>query len=279
MGVAIVLDDMKRAFDHCAADYAQYRPLYPAGVFEALADLTAASADGEPRLAADVGAGTGIFSRQLAACGWRVVAVEPSEAMLAHVASDGAEDPDILRVCATAEATGLAGGSLELLTAAQAFHWFNPPYALAEFARVLRPGGLLALLWNNRDAGRSAFVEAYESLISQYNPAYRREYRQQDWPGKIAACGGFASAEYHRFDQVWSPSADELVGFSRSVSYIRNVLSRVQQPRFEDDLRQLAREHFGDEHCRIPLGTDMWTARFGEDPSSSITRGPRIHSQ
>jgi SAM-dependent methyltransferase len=255
---------MKRAFDHCAADYARYRPAYPAGVFEALAELNAASADGELGLAADVGAGTGIFTRQLAAYGWRVVAVEPGEAMLAQVAdgvSDRADDPDILRVCATAEATGLASESLELLIAAQAFHWFNPPYALAEFARVLRPGGVLALLWNNREATRSAFVEAYELLIARYNPAYRREYRQQDWPGKIAACGSFESAAYHRFDHAWSPSADELVGFSRSVSYIRNVLSGVQQPRFEDELRQLARAHFGDENCRIPLGTDMWTAR------------------
>ena len=117
---------------------------------------------------------------------------------MADGASDGADDADILRVCATAEATGLASGSLDLLTAAQAFHWFNPPYALAEFARVLRPGGVLALLWNNREANRSAFVEAYESLIARYNPAYRREYRRHLKMRSVSAptsCTGFGQGD------------------------------------------------------------------------------------
>ncbi|MHC4065679.1 MAG: class I SAM-dependent methyltransferase [Planctomycetota bacterium] len=252
---------MTGTFDHCAEDYARYRPPYPQGVFSLLAQQ-AGRTDG--RLVADVGAGTGIFSRALAASGWRVVAVEPSPAMLGYVNrtddASGGGGP-IRLVCATAEATGLGGGSVALVTAAQAFHWFNPPYALAEFARILQPGGVLALTWNNRDASRSAFVGEYESLIGRYNPAYEREYRQQDWSAKIASCGAYEPAEYHRFDHVWKVPAEGLVGFSRSVSYIRNVLSREQQPRFEDDLRELMRRHFGDEDCEIPLRTDLWTAR------------------
>lgn len=252
---------MTGTFDHCAEDYARYRPPYPQGIFSLLAQQ-AGRADG--RLVADIGAGTGIFARALAGCGWRVIAVEPSPAMLRHVNKPDERAPagsSIRPVCATAEATALAGGSVALVTAAQAFHWFNPPYALAEFARILRPGGVLALAWNNRDASRSAFVDAYESLIGRYNRTYRREYRQQDWAGKIAECGAFEAAEHHRFDHLWQLPPDGLVGFSRSVSYIRNVLPREQQPRFEDDLRELMRRHFGDEDCEIPLRTDLWTAR------------------
>lgn len=217
------------------------------------------------RLVADVGAGTGIFSRSLAARGWQVIAVEPSAKML-HLVGDASgacstSHGPIALLCAAAEATALGDKSVTLVTAAQAFHWFNPPYALAEFARILLAGGVLALVWNNRDATRSEFVGAFESLVAQYNQSYNREYRQQDWAAKIGACGAFEPAKYHRLDHVWRISADGFIGFSRSVSYIRNVLSREQRPRFEDDLRKLICRHFGDDDCRIPLRTDLWTAR------------------
>ena len=249
----------KKAFEHCATDYARYRPSYPAAVFDVLTDEAGAGAG---RWAADVGAGTGIFSRLLADRGWRVLAVEPTETMLARAANGaGKANISIARVCGTAEVTGVADASVALVTAAQAFHWFNPPYALAEFARILKPGGVLALTWNNRDASRSPFVAAYETLIARYNPAYHREYRRQDWAGKIAQAGAFESARYDRFDHAWRLPAERFVGFSRSVSYIRNVLSREDRPRFEADLRELIREHFGGNDCAVPLRTDLWTAR------------------
>ncbi len=244
---------VKNAFDHCVDDYSRYRPSYPAEALDILAEKMASRAVCR---VADVGAGTGIFARLLAARGWNVVAVEPSFAMLSRVG-----DPAVLTLCAAAEATGLGDRSVDMVTAAQAFHWFNPPFALSEFARVLRPGGVLAMCWNNRDATRSAFVGAYESLIAHYNTRYEREYRVQDWPGKIATVGAFEPAEYHRVEHVWRLSADAFVGFSRSVSYIRNVLPREQMPRFEDDLRALMAEHFGEDDCAVPLRTDLWTAR------------------
>ena len=253
---------VKRAFDHCVEDYARHRPGYPESVFEVLSERAGPPAG---RLAGDVGAGTGIFASALAAQGWRVVAVEPSEAMLRgtkRVADQTSADYGrLFPVCATAEATALAARSVALVTAAQAFHWFNPPYALAEVARILEPGGLLALTWNNRDADRSAFVFAFEGLVARYDPTYRREYRQQDWAAKIASAGAFEPARYDCFDHLWRLSADEFIGFTRSVSYIRNTLSAEQRPLFEDDLRQLIHNHFAGDRCQIPLRTDLWTAR------------------
>jgi SAM-dependent methyltransferase len=264
---------VKRAFDHCAEDYARYRPPYAVGVFELL-DRHATRKLG--RVAADVGAGTGIFARSLAAHGWSVVAIEPSLAMLRQVWLGGSpprpicdlalprypnSEGRIVRLCATAEQTALANASVALVTAAQAFHWFNPPHALAEFARILKPGGWLALTWNNRDATKSAFVEQYEQLIVRYNPAYEREYREQDWPAKIAENGAFEPATHRCFDHLWRLPSESFVGFSRSVSYIRNVLSRAQQPYFESELRELLRRHFAETECHIPLRTDLWTAR------------------
>ena len=256
---------MKRAFDHCVEDYARHRPTYPPGVLDIITGKL-----GAPRCrpALDVGAGTGIFTRQLAGLGWRVLALEPSSPMLQRIRQT--EDPVATRVgitplCGAAEQLPLATASVVLVAAAQAFHWFNPPFALAEFARVLPPGGLLALVWNNRDHQRSAFVRDYEALIGRYNVAYRREYREQDWPAKIEAAGAFLPADYHRVDHLWRIAPEAFVGFSRSVSYIRNVLPRERLPHFESELRALMTHHFGDRDCHIPLRTDLWTARRGPE--------------
>ncbi|NOS99503.1 MAG: class I SAM-dependent methyltransferase [Phycisphaerales bacterium] len=248
------------AFDHCAGDYARHRPDYPSAVFELLNRATDALPS---RRAADLGAGTGIFSRRLAQHGWTVFAVEPSRTLLQHVRPPGHSTHDgcIHLVGGVAEHPPLRDGAAALVTAAQAFHWFNPPYALAEIARILTPGGVLALIWNNRDASRCPFTDAFESLVARYNPSYDREYRQQDWPGKIAASGRFDPAQYERIDHLWPQDADAFVGFTRSASYIRNVLSRDARGRFENDLRALIRQHFGNEPFAIPLRTDIWIAR------------------
>lgn len=251
----------KPAFDHCADDYSQYRPTYPEGALNLIAERAGPPAG---RWAVDVGAGTGIFSRLLAGSGWHVIAVEPSLSMLGQFESvrqpiDG--NPPIQRLSASAEATALRTSSISLVTAAQAFHWFNPPYALAEFARILAPGSLLVLLWNNRDDTQSPFAHAYETLIALYNPAYQHEYRRQDWPKKIAAQGDFHPARQATFAHTWTLTADAFIGFTRSTSYIRNVLSTDQRPRFEDDVRRLIQQHFGDSLCQVPMNTDIWTAQ------------------
>lgn len=249
----------KLEFEHCAADYASYRPTYPGAAFDLIEDL---SKNTDKRVAADVGAGTGIFSLALGRRGWDVLAVEPGEAMLRRLvaqASDADLGSRVQAVCASAEATALADMTVGLVTVAQAFHWFNPPYALAEFARILCPGGTLLLIWNNRNHERSPFVEAFEQLVAKYNPNYQREYRNQDWADKVAKSNRYEPMEYHRIDHVWRLAAEDFVGFTRSVSYIRNILSRGQRPRFEDELRTLLKQSFPGGECTIPLRTDVWT--------------------
>lgn len=163
-------------FSGRAGDYAKYRPSYPAGAIDAvLAGL------GEPSglVAADVGAGTGISARLLAERGVRVIAVEPNRQMReAGQGEDrrgaaGHPKHPIQWSDGTAEATGLAEASVDLVLCAQAFHWFRPEESLREFHRVLRPGGRVALLWNDRDDTDPATAE-YGRLIreaSENHPA------------------------------------------------------------------------------------------------------------
>lgn len=254
----------KPAFEHCAGDYAQHRPTYPDGVLEMVSTLARSLGDKQRPAVVDVGAGTGIFSRLLARQGLGVFSVEPSLAMLRLLVDSPAAGPAEhcpVPLCATAEALPLASQSADAVAAAQAFHWFNPPKALAEFARVLRPRGWLVLLWNNRNASHSPFVEAFEQLVARHNPNYEREFRQQDWSGKIAACRFFEPSQYHRFDHDWVLAADDFVGFTRSASYIRNVLSAGQRRQFESDLRALIAVYFAERRAVVPLRAEVWTAR------------------
>lgn len=126
--------------------YAAARPAYPAELFDALDELLGHRLDGADVV--DVAAGTGISSRQLAQRGARVVAVELSGAMLTRLVADS---PGVRAVQGSGNSLPLADASADLITFAQAWHWMDPRRALPEIRRVLRPGGVLALWWNQTD--------------------------------------------------------------------------------------------------------------------------------
>ena len=114
----------------------------------------------------DLGAGTGRASLAMAELGWRVTAVEPGKPMLDLLRGSASNEGLLVStVQATAEETGLDPASADLVTAAQAFHWFDKDRALREAARILKPSGGLALFWNVRDAERSPFLAEYADLL------------------------------------------------------------------------------------------------------------------
>lgn len=149
-------------FAAAAETYAAGRPDYP----EAVGGwLTGALGLAPGRRVLDLGAGTGKFTARLVATGAEVLAVEPVAEMRARLAADL---PGVTALPGTAEAIPLPDASLDAVTCAQAFHWFATPEALAEMARVLRPGGRLGLVWNLRDqsepwvAALTALMEPHE---------------------------------------------------------------------------------------------------------------------
>jgi SAM-dependent methyltransferase len=163
--------DSKGRFSNRVADYVRYRPGYPRGVLDLLRDecgLTPASA------IADIGSGTGILTKLFLDNGNFVYGIEPNAAMREAGEEFLAAYSKFRSVAATAEATTLPNAGVDLVTAAQAYHWFDPPAARAEFARILRPDGWVAVIWNERKTDSDPFAGQYEQLLRTFGTDYAR---------------------------------------------------------------------------------------------------------
>jgi len=152
-------------------DYVRYRPGYPS---EALKPLIRECSLGPRARVADIGAGTGIWTGRLLDAGCRVVALEPNREMRLAGRRRLGEGDRVSWLAGTAEDTGLADASVDLVTAAQAFHWFDRRRARAELARVLEPGGWMAVIWNERHKQSTPFLVAYERLLVDWAIDYQR---------------------------------------------------------------------------------------------------------
>lgn len=126
-------------------NYVKYRPSYPAEIVPFLAEKAGLASEST---IVDVGSGTGISSALFLDHGYRVVGVEPNGAMRAAAERMLGENPRFTSINATAEATTLPDDSADLIIAGQAFHWFDQARARAEFARILKPNGMVALMWS-----------------------------------------------------------------------------------------------------------------------------------
>ena len=155
------MSDTVSRFSGRQGDYLAGRPSYPAELLEWLGALYAPP---ERSAAADVGSGTGKLTAQLLRAGFRVYGVEPNGDMRRAAEALLAGDPRFTSVDGTDRDTGLADGSVDLVTAAQAFHWFDGPAFARECRRVLRPGGRVFLIWHVR---RSAPVNRELARVFQ----------------------------------------------------------------------------------------------------------------
>ncbi|MCP3756586.1 class I SAM-dependent methyltransferase [Streptomyces sp. TBY4] len=151
-----------RSFDTAAALYAAHRPGYPEALYDAVEELAGRRFAGAR--VADVGAGTGIGTAPMRARGAEVVAVEPGDGMAAEFR---VRNPGIPIVRGDGNRLPLAGARFDLLTFAQSWHWTDPERALPEARRVLRPGGALAIWWNDLD-GSAAWVAEQSARIHAF---------------------------------------------------------------------------------------------------------------
>src|ERR1700734_3116422 len=157
-------------FSDRVENYVRYRPGYPADVIYALKAECALS---RGHVVADLASGTGIWTRMLLENGNRVFGVEPNAEMRNTGEGLLASFPNFTSIAGTAEAATLSDHTVDFVTAAQAAHWFDRPRARDEFVRILKPGGWLVLLWNERLTDSTEFLREYEHLLLTYGTDYK----------------------------------------------------------------------------------------------------------
>ncbi|HZC35417.1 MAG TPA: class I SAM-dependent methyltransferase [Chthoniobacterales bacterium] len=194
--------------------YAKYRPRYP----EALLGLLLNKIP-QPATVADIGSGTGILTNQLLQAGYQVVAVEPNKPMREAAEHRLSRNEAFRSVDGTAENTNLPSLSVDAVTCAQSFHWFDRVKCRMEFDRILTPKGVIALIWNDRvreDPLMTEYDEILSRLVSEYpNCSHRRVS-----PADIEAFFAGGSFQSYTFSNDQFLTREEFLGRVISSSYV-----------------------------------------------------------
>jgi SAM-dependent methyltransferase len=238
-------------FAAAAEAYERGRPGFPT---EAVEHLTGLLGLRPGRTVLDVGCGTGKLTRLLCPTGARIVGIDPVTAMLA-VARDVA--PDARYVLGTAERLPIRDGAADAAVVAQAFHWFDAHPALAALARVLPPGGALALVWNVRDE-TEPWVATLTDLIEPYR-GDTPSHRSQRWLAAFEGAPSWAPPERTSFPYVHRTTPDAVVDRVLSISFIA-ALPEEGRRRVAAGVRDLLPPR---DEVAFPYRTDVWrTARM-----------------
>jgi SAM-dependent methyltransferase len=211
------VSDPTKRFSNRVDDYVRYRPRYPSAVIDLLESSCGLTRDW---VVADVGSGTGIFSEMLLRLGCRVYGVEPNREMREAGERLLAGHPGFVSVDGRAEATTLPGASVDLVTAGQAFHWFDRARSRAEFVRILKPGGWVALVWNKRRKSGTPMNAAYERLLLKYAVDYHSVDHETVTDEMIAAFFHPQEMQQRSFEQPRRLDYRTLEGYMRSASYV-----------------------------------------------------------
>jgi len=209
------MTDSTRRFSDRVEAYQKYRPGYPPALVSTLLEKTGLDAGA---IVADVGSGTGIFTRLLLDHDLHVAAVEPNTNMRLAAEAALSDYHQFTSIEGTGEQTGLEENSIDLVTAAQAFHWFNNTATKTEFQRILKPDGKLALIWNKR-AVSEPFQEAYDGILREYAPEYNQVNHMNLDEDDIAGFFAAGSMELLHFDNSQSLDFSALIGRLQSSSY------------------------------------------------------------
>ena len=247
------MTDSTQRFSDRVEAYVKFRPGYPSALVQTLIQKTGLETGAE---VADVGAGTGIFTQLLLDQGFRVFAIEPNANMRNAAEILLADYSHFTSIDAPAESTGLANNSLDLITAAQAFHWFDNATTKAEFKRILKPGGKLALIWNKRRISHP-FQHAYDAILRDYAPEYGAVNHMNLTERDIAAFFDNGQMEILRFDNSQRLAFPDLLGRLKSSSYCPAENS-PQYPSLVAELAALF-EHFAlDQAVDFQYDTELY---------------------
>jgi SAM-dependent methyltransferase len=205
-------------FSDRVENYAKYRPDYPVAMLAYLVKSVPA-----PARVADIGAGTGILTAQLLGAGYEVYAVEPNRPMAEAAERELQQRPGFHPVHGSAEATTLASGSVDLITCAQSFHWFDQEKTRFEFNRILRADAPVAIIWNERLDEASALQREYEAILQRLAPEYSKVVHRQVTLEQIQAFFGPRSVQLFTFPRFQFLDREAFLGRVLSSSFVPNV--------------------------------------------------------
>ena len=246
------MSDSTIRFSDRVEDYVKYRPHYPEAVVPYLQRSYGLSSLWE---IADVGSGTGISCELFLRNGNRVFGVEPNPEMRKK-AEELLEGESLISIDGTAEATGLQEASVDMIVAGQAFHWFDPVRCRMEFMRILRPGGVVTLIWNERLV-ETAFEKEYETLILQYGSDYKTINHKNISAERIGAFFHPAAVVLATFPNEQLFDYEGLKGRLLSSSYIPKDGPGFR--RMIEDLDRLFTKHRSAGRVRVGYDTTVYS--------------------
>jgi SAM-dependent methyltransferase len=254
--------DPTERFSDRVDNYIRYRPRYPARLLDTLKGELGLD---QSHIVADIGSGTGFLSEMLLKNGNMVYGVEPNREMREAGEKLLRAYPNFQSVDGTAEATTLDDASIDIVTAGQAFHWFDPVAAKNEFRRILAPDGFVAIVWNTRKLESSPFLAEYESLLRRYGTDYDKVSMRHvtasgdDLLERFFAPLGYTRRVFPDHNQYFD--YEGLKGRLLSSSYAPNVSDPRSVPMLAE-LREIFDRHQREGRVTFEYETELYYGRL-----------------
>ena len=251
------MSDTVTRFSNRVANYVKYRPGYPPGVLELFKKEMGLV---ESSILADIGSGTGLSTKPFLENGNTVYGVEPNAAMRAAAEEFLKQFPNFISHDGTAETTNLDADSVDFVIAAQAFHWFDAEKTAEEFQRILRPGGYIALIWNERQLDTTEFLREYEKLLLKHANDYENVRHENIDQQKLGKFFGkvYAQATFPN-EQVFD--YEGLRGRLLSSSYMPAEDS-PSYPALEKELSALFAKHAERDRIKVFYDTNIYYKQY-----------------
>ena len=240
--------DPKKRFSSRVENYIKFRPSYPLKIIEFLKEKKILTKDS---VVADIGSGTGILSKIFLDNGNQVYGIEPNKDMREAAEKILLGYPNFTSLEGSAESTGLEDNSIDLITAGQAFHWFDVDEAKREFKRILKTNYNVVIIWNNRGKGGSEFNSSYENFMLKYGTDYK-EVRKRE--GSVNRLYRYHRQLYYNFQDL---DFSSFKGRVLSASYIPLADSPIF-PKMILELEELFHTHQRNGLIRIEYDTEIY---------------------
>ena len=247
------MTDTVERFSNRVENYVKYRPHYPREIITYLESNCGLTKDS---ILADVGCGPGMSTKMFLENGNRVLGVEPNAAMRASAEEYLKSFPNFTPVDGTSDQTTLADSSVDMVVAAQAFHWFDAEKTRPEFKRILKPGGHIVLIWNIRLEDTTPFLIEYEQFIRDHSVDYQVVRHNNITDKEI---GDFLGTDFctAKFDNFQEFDFEGLLGRLASSSYMPPE-GHENYDQMAADLRSLFAKHAENDRIKIFYDTNVY---------------------